>query len=431
VLAAEMTAAKLAFDEQTQALVIALGDAAHTTPATSPAPATHARVAELERSLAAARALAGPAAARVLAAVTATRGDLVGLRQDVMECQGQWWTDELGGRLSALHHAHAHAMHARADRSPASESVTTEESHRDGERWSGGRRLRDSSHLHSSSRSNAANWAHARAPPHPHQRSESELDVGRPHHQHDQASPSCAHTHEQQPPSSSHGGSTLSDGGLEVDGLLRRLRDATDARVTAECATRASRVVAEEHCTQLAECREELRRLRFEAEVSRSALVNENDLLQHRVNGLMAQLGSWMVDPPSVPPSNPGPRTHSHLQCGGGGATQGTDGGCTCGCGGGSTATALRGCTVGVTKDLRRDTIKALETQLCQAREQVLHSIANACRPRPVSKQQTTCIHTPPPVLPFVWIRCLLTNDPVCAWSVMEVVSLVPVRRTD
>lgn len=62
---------------------------------------------ELERSLRAARALAGPAARTLTEAVHGTRTELAALREAVEACEAEWWTDEIRDGLERIVAAHA------------------------------------------------------------------------------------------------------------------------------------------------------------------------------------------------------------------------------------------------------------------------------------------------------------------------------------
>lgn len=57
---------------------------------------------ELENSLRAARALAGPAARALTEAVRDTRTELADLRAAVEECEAEWWTDEIRDGLERI-----------------------------------------------------------------------------------------------------------------------------------------------------------------------------------------------------------------------------------------------------------------------------------------------------------------------------------------
>ena len=60
----------------------------------------------MEKSLRAARALAGPAAAAVASALRDTRRELAELREALEDCETGWWTDEIRDcleRIAAVH----------------------------------------------------------------------------------------------------------------------------------------------------------------------------------------------------------------------------------------------------------------------------------------------------------------------------------------
>lgn len=64
-------------------------------------------MADLEQSLRAARALAGPAAAAVADELRNVRGELVDLREALEDCEAGWWTDEIRDGLERIIAAHA------------------------------------------------------------------------------------------------------------------------------------------------------------------------------------------------------------------------------------------------------------------------------------------------------------------------------------